>query len=103
MKHLPAIAVIWLVTAVSALTDTVVTKDGQRHEGALTLQAGGIQIGTTLVPIEDLHEITRDLKEAAAPKDELARLTANLMAVGQPGALSWNGTLIAGRVTAGRN
>ena len=100
VKHLPAIAVIWLVTAVSALTDTVVTKDGQRHEGALTLQAGGIQIGTTLVPIEDLHEITRDLKEAAAPKDELTRLTANLMAVGQPGALSWNGTLIAGRVTA---
>ena len=53
MKQLTAIAAIWLVTVLSVLADTVVTQDGQRHEGALTLQADGIQIGTTLVPLKD--------------------------------------------------
>ena len=53
----------------------------------------------TLVPLKDLREATRELKEIAAPQDELTRLTADLMAVSQPGALSWNGTLVAGRVT----
>ena len=100
MKQFTAIAAIWLVTVLSVLADTVVTQDGQRHEGALTLQADGIQIGTTLVPLKDLREATRTHKETAARQDELTRLTADLMAVGQPGALSWNGTLVAGRVTA---
>ena len=100
LKQFTAIAAIWLATTLSVLADIVVTQDGQRHEGALTLQADGIQIGMTLVPLKDLREATRELKEIAAPQDELTRLTADLMAVSQPGALSWNGTLVAGRVTA---
>ena len=89
-----------LWAALSVQSDTVITLDGQRHQGALTLQAGAVKIGATLVPLKNLREVTRDLKETTAPQDELARLTAGLMAVGQPGALSWNGTLVAGRVTA---
>ena len=100
VKQLTAIAAIWLVAVLPALADTVLTQNGQRHEGALTLRADGIQIGTTFVQLKDLREATRDLKETAAPKNELARLTADLMVVGQPSAMSLNGTLIAGRVTA---
>ena len=100
MKQFTAIAGILLWAALSVQGDTVITQDGQRHEGALTLQAGAVKIGTALVPLKELREFTRDQPEAVAPKDELARLTAGLMAIGQPAALSWNGTLIAGRVTA---
>ena len=100
VKQLTAIAAIWLVAVLPALADTVLTQDGQRLEGALNLRADGIQIGTTFVQLKDLREATRDLKETAAPKNELARLTADLMVVGQPSAMSLNGTLIAGRVTA---
>ena len=39
MKQFTATAAIWLVTVLSVLADTVVTQDGQRHEGTLTLQA----------------------------------------------------------------
>ena len=100
MKQPAVIAGMLLWTALSVQGDTVITLDGQRHEGALALQAGAVKIGTALVPLKNLSEITRDQPKAAASKDELARLTAELIAVGQPGALSWNGTLIAGRVTA---
>jgi len=100
MKQPAAIAGMLLWAALSVQSDTVITLDGQRHEGALALQAGAVKIGTALVPLKNLSEITRDQPKAAASKDELARLTAELIAVGQPGALSWNGTLIAGRVTA---
>ena len=100
MKQFNAIATISLVAVLLAQADTVLTQGGQSYEGVLTLQADGIAIGATFVPLKDLREATRDLKEIAAPKNELARLTADLMAVGQPSAMSLNGTLIAGRVTA---
>ena len=80
MKQLTAIAAIWLMTVLSVLADTVLTQNGQRLEGALTLRADGVQIGATLVPLKDLREVTRDLKDTSAPQDELARLTADLPA-----------------------
>ena len=100
VKQLTAIAAIWLVAVLPALADTVLTQNGQRLEGALTLRVDGVQIGATLVALKDLREVTRDLKDTSAPQDELARLTSDLMVVGQPSAMSLNGTLIAGRVTA---
>ena len=69
MKQFTAIAAIWLVTVLSVLADTVVTQDGQRHEGALTLQADGIQIGTTLVQLKDLREAARTTRKQ--PRDRM--------------------------------
>ena len=70
MKQLTAIAAIWLVAVLPALADTVLTQNGQRYEGALTLQADGIQIGTTFVPLKDLRKATRDLDSSDGFKSE---------------------------------
>ena len=74
VKQLTVFAAIWLVAVLPALADTVLTQNGQRLEGALTLRADGVQIGATLVALKDLREVTRDLKDTSAPQDELCLL-----------------------------
>ena len=99
VKHVFAIIGLLLCAVQGVQGDVVVTQAGQRHEGKLTLQSGAVKIGTTVVALRELREFIRTQPAPTAPTDELTRLTANLWVVRQPAALSWNGTLITGRVT----
>ena len=80
--------------------DVLVKRDGTRLEGSVTFNAGTLQVGRDKLPLAEVAEVQWAIPAAAAPKDELARLTAELMALPRTGALTRNGSFIAGAVEA---
>lgn len=80
--------------------DVLVKRDGTRLEGSVTFNAGALQVGRDKLPLAEVVEVQWAIPAAAAPKDELARLTAQLMALPRTGALTRNGSFIAGSVEA---
>lgn len=76
-------------------------QDGVSLEGRVELQASGkIKIGDVIVSPEDVQLIEFNQPPAAVFTNEIERLTAGLMAVENPGALSLKGTYIARQVVA---
>jgi len=80
--------------------DVLVKRDSTRLEGVVSLRDGALQVGKDKVNISEVAEVQWNFPAASQPKDELARLTAELTALPRPGALTRNGSFIAGAVEA---
>ena len=85
----------------SSLADTLLKQDGVSLEGKVELQASGkIKVGDVTVSPEDVQFLEFDQPPVTKSTNELDRLTAGLLAVENPGALSLRGTYIARPVIA---
>ncbi|MDG2214891.1 MAG: hypothetical protein P8M70_13750, partial [Verrucomicrobiota bacterium] len=92
---------IFALLALSSLADTLLKQDGVRLEGAVELQASGkIKVGDVTVSLEDVQFLEFDQSPVIESTNELDRITAGLLAVENPGALSLRGTYIARPVIA---
>ena len=85
----------------SSLADTLLKQDGASLDGKVELQASGeIKIGDVIVSPDDLQFLEFDQPTVAKATNDLDRLTAGLLAMENPGALSLKGTYIARPVIA---
>jgi len=86
--------------------DTIMTREGGNLQGEIVLDADGtLRIGNTKVALKDIKHAKFETHQSPEPeteriKSELKELTAELWALKQGGALSWDGSFIARKVLA---
>ena len=97
---------VWFGSMVGVCADTITTREGENLQGQIVLDTDGtLRIGKTTVALTDLKLAKFEVPQIPKPttgeaKDELKKLTAEMWALQQGGALSWDGSFIARKVVA---